>query len=142
MSVELREGDVVRYEPRQTHCHDGQAVARVRHNGLVLVDTYWLSDGTVVNPSTFEVKFNLNDYERVPSHAWERFAVADRQVLHRQHGCTRDYLVRKGAVESREQVIANAREALAAAEADVKRAVEVEAGRARLLAHLLAGGTS
>lgn len=114
-TAQLREGDVVRYEPARRHCRDGVAKARRRPDGsIVLHDTYWFSqsDDSVVRPAEFEVLFNINDYERVEKWQWERYGPGHRQVIHAQHGYCSEFYVRKGAVESANQIVENARAAL------------------------------
>ena len=123
MSASLRPGDVVTYEPENRWCHDGWAVAEAREDRVVLVDTYWISGGKVVKPETYEVQFNLADYDEV-SHrqTWEQYAETDRQWIPRHAGYQTIYLVRKGAQPDLATRIENAREAVREAEGKVRSA--------------------
>lgn len=141
---ELRENDVVRYEPKDRWCHEGTAVATRRSDGeIVLFDTYWQFSGQrLVKPDTWEVLFNLDDYDSVrDGWRWEKYAPEDRQVVTSQHGLQRQYLVRKGAVESRDQIIANARTRLAEAEEKLRSATWSRDFAQRELDELLAETT-
>jgi hypothetical protein len=120
----LRERDVVRYQPDSTWCREGLAIALPGINGtLALFDTYWYSDRKLVTPSEFEVLFNLDDYRPISEWSWKRYAPADREIVTHQHGLQVDFYVRKGANESRAQLIENARNALAVADGELLHAV-------------------
>lgn len=142
MSVQgvFNPGDVVRYETLtrpDRWCREGTAIA-VKQGGVVrLLDTYWcLGTETHVlttdEAATAEFRFNLNDYDELDVYdrgapaKWERYAEADREVVTEQHGHRRRWFVRKGAVEDRETIVANA-----AATVD-KRERELEVAQDRL----------
>lgn len=136
-SASLRAGDVVRYQPESTWCHDGWAIAEQRDHGVVLVDTYWnASGGTVVAPETYEVLFNLAHYELKTADAWEKFAPADREYIPRHSGYQTLHLVRKGATPDLATQIENARERVTAAEDEVRMAHNHLDWRRRELAEL------
>jgi hypothetical protein len=121
----LRPGDVVRYEPESRWCHDGYAIAQ--HHGnlageLVLVDTYWSGSGGLVRPESYEVLFNLADYEEVPVGKWETYASADREYIPVHSGYRTRHLVRKGATPDLSTQIENARERVSDAEQQVRSA--------------------
>ncbi len=125
VAADLRAGDVVRYEPKSRWCHDGYAI--VKHNGnvggdLVLVDTFWLSGGTVVTPESYEVLFNLADYDEKPASEWEKYAPADRQYIPKHSGHQTVHLVRKGAKPDFATQIENARDRILEAELEVRMA--------------------
>lgn len=134
-------GDVVRYQPESTWCHDGYAVAEKRPDGsVVLVDTYWtyvgMSHGTVVSPAAFDFVCNLGDYDEKPEHEWEKYAEADRVWIPR-HACYRPLrLVRKGAQPDLATQIENARERVREAERKVESAQSGLAWRREELAAL------
>lgn len=137
---DLRPGDVVRYEPKSTWCHDGYAIAELRRDGqLVLVDTYWSggSDGAVVGPDVpYELLFNLADYEEKPAYVWERYAPADRQYIPKHAGYRTVHLVRKGATPDLSTQIENARERVTEAEDKLRTAQNDLDWRRRELAEL------
>lgn len=125
MSAQVRAGDVIRYEPKSTWCHDGYAIARTRRDGSVaLYETYWSSGGddNIVAPEAYEVLFNLDDYEEKPPYVWETFAPADRQYIPKHSGYHTIHLVRKGAKPDLTTQIENAHERLAEAEHAVRAA--------------------
>lgn len=135
----LREHDVVRYTPERTWCRDGMAKA-VRRSGdrIVLCETYWRSQGddSVVAPMEYEVLFNLGDYQLVKQYQWEEFAPSDRRLIRAQHGHCPEFYVRRGATKSHEQIVANAREALAEAEERLRSAEHMRDYRQRELDRL------
>jgi len=120
----MRPGDVFRYQPESTWCHDGWAIAEERRDGrVVLVDTYWgASGGTVVNPREPEFQFNLSDYETKRNGEWERYAPADRRYIPQHSGYQTVLLVRKGATPDLTTEIENARERVTEAEQNVSSA--------------------
>jgi hypothetical protein len=125
----LRAGDVGRYQPENTWCHEGLAVAEQRGEELVLLDTFWgASERTRVNPAVFEILFNVNDYDELDRYShessarWEKFAPEDRQRITSQHGLQSRWFIRKGAVEHLPTQVENARERLREAEAELRSA--------------------
>lgn len=136
----FKPGDVVQYETLtrpDRWCREGTAVA-LEMNGMVrLVDTYWSleSDSHVLTAdeaATAELRFNVDDYDELDVYhrgspgTWERYAEADREVITEQHGHRRRWFLRKGAVEDRETIIANAA-------AEVERLeLELESAQRRL----------
>ena len=134
----LRPGDVVTYEPENRWCHDGWAIAESRDDGrIVLVDTYWVSGGHLVNPESYEVLFNLADYDCVERREqWEKYAEVDRRRIPRHSGYQTLYLVQKGATPDLATQIENARERVAEAEHEVRAAQHTLDWRRRDLAEL------
>lgn len=125
VAADLRAGDVIRYEPKSTWYYDGYAIAEERRvGGLILVDTYWYAgtSGDVVFPETYELLFNLGDYDAKPAHEWETFAPADRQYIPKHSGYRTVHYVRKGATPDLATQIENAQERVTEAEADVRSA--------------------
>jgi hypothetical protein len=122
VAADLRAGDVVRYEPENRWCQDGYAIAEERGDRVVLVDTYWISGPSVVRAESYEVLFNLGDYEEKPRSAWETFAPADRQYIPKHSGYQTVLLVRKGATPDLSTQIENARELVSEAEDEVRSA--------------------
>ena len=122
VAADLRAGDVIRYEPQNRWCHDGYAIAEARDGRLILIDTYWISSGSVVSPSSYEVLFNLGDYEEKRAGEWETYAPTDRQYLPRHSGYQTVHLVRRGATPDLSTQIQNARERVAEAEEKVRSA--------------------
>lgn len=133
--TELRENDVVRYDPPPktgllsgtdpTWCIEGMGVVRPRPSdgALWIVDTYWGGGGS---EHVFELEqvdpvvlFNLDDYDELPrgqAWRWERYAPADRGLITRQHRLQRVLYIRKGAVEDHTTIVENAHERLRKAE--------------------------
>lgn len=145
MSGFLIPGDVVRYEPESTWCHDGYAIARARRDGSVaLFETYWVSGGddNIVAPSEYEVLFNLADYDERPEYVWETFAPADRQYIPKHAGYRTVHLVRKGATPDLSTQIENARESVTEAETKVRSAQHLLDWRRTELAELEARVTA
>jgi hypothetical protein len=127
--VRLHPGYVVRYTPDRNWCREGLAVAKPYHDGTVrLVDTFWGfgSDAHILTgaeAATAELLFDLAAYIPVQTEAeWMRYAETDRRIVTAQHGLTRHYYVRAGAVEDLPTQIENARAALAQAEQVVESA--------------------
>lgn len=138
----LREGDVVRYTPERTWCRDGLAIAVTRHNGrVVLCETYWASQGddSVVAPQSYELLFNLADYDEVQRYDWDSYAPADRHALMTHHGHRTRFFVRKGATESHDQKVAVARQRVTEAEERLRSAQRGLECRRRDLDELLGG---
>ncbi len=133
----LRTGDVIRYDPPTTWCRDGYAITEQRNDGLFLVDTYWSGgSGTLVRPDSYEVLFNLADYEEKPQHVWETFAPADRERIPCHHGHRTIYLVRKGAVPDLDTQTENAAVRVTEAEDALRSAERRLAQRREELASL------
>lgn len=131
-----RPGTVVRYTPtRERHdprwCREGTAIANEQG---VLVDTYWCSGGDshVLRRddelASVEVLFHIDDYDELDRYGrgtpavWETYHPDDRRRVTSQHGLQARYFVRKGATPDLETQIANAREAVREAEAEVEGA--------------------
>lgn len=141
MSPQFRVGDVIRYEPKSTWCHDGYAIARARRDGSVaLFETYWSGGGddNIVAPEQCELLFNLADYEEKPEYVWETFAPADRQYIPKHSGYHTVFLVRKVATPDLATQIENARERVTGAENKVRSAQHLLQWRQSELDALLA----
>lgn len=147
----LVEGDVVRWDTsKQRHCREGYAIATRRYDGtLILLDTYWNgSEEYQLRDESWEFLFNLNDYDELDRYdrssraAWMKFHPDDRRSISSQHGLQHRYFVRKGASESLETQIANARNEMTAAESDVRRAQSMLDWKCKELADLEALVTS
>lgn len=138
MSAEttLKPGTVVRYTPQSQYpggdarwCREGMAIANKAGH---LVDTYWGSGSeahrvTAAEQASVKVLFHLDDYDeldrwRPDEQKWLSFAPEDRQLITMQHRLQRRLFIRKGALPSRDTLIANAREKVAEAEAEVSSA--------------------
>jgi hypothetical protein len=136
--TDFKVGDVVGYLPAERFdrwwCREGTAIAKEAHDGTVtLADTYWQSGGdahvlTDDELATAELRFNLADYDELDRYdkgsklAWEKFAEDDRELVTSQHRLECRWFIRKGAVESIDQQIANARARLATAESNLDSA--------------------
>ena len=130
-------GDVLDYIPRERWCREGTAI--VLENGRA-ADTYWSSERHILNEDelkTAGLRFRLSDFRQIPSQdEWMTYAPADRQVITAQHGLHRTYYVRIGAEPDLETQIANARDRLAQAEAEIATAMRRAEWRREDLAKL------
>jgi hypothetical protein len=123
VAADLRAGDVITYEPVSRWCFDGWAIAEARDDRVILVDTYWISSGHVVTPESYQVEFNLDDYDEVRYRSeWEKYAEADRRRIPRHSGYQTILLVRKGAKPDLQTQIENASERVSDAESSVRSA--------------------
>lgn len=149
MSIQIHEGDVLRYDSERPdrHCREGVAVVVKYGDRLAAKDTYWNAGGRVdsmcdhiltdTELETAEFRFNLfNDVNEVlqfSDHAttteWEKYAPEDRFMLTSQHGHCRSYYVKIGAVPSLDTQIENARRAVESAEQKLRSAQSWLEGR-------------
>jgi hypothetical protein len=148
----FRAGDVVKYVPADRFdrwwCREGTAIATQRDGDIILVDTYWGSgsDNHVLRDdetATATLKFNLGDFDELPSRpgvrlAWGKYAPADRELIPSQHGLQCRYFIRKGAAESLPTQVENATQALIDAESELRSAQWRVESRAKELAELRA----
>lgn len=112
------------YKPEVQFACEGVAVETP--NGLR--DTFWDSgpDNHYLSPAesqSAQLRFDTYDYdelyesnERTTAALWKSYAPADRATIPSQHGLRLRYFVRKGSAPDLATKIANARDALEAAE--------------------------
>jgi hypothetical protein len=114
--MEVKEHDVFRFSYNDEaakkrfdpyHCFDGQLIALKHVDGIRLVDTYW-SDNTggsftieeALSQGTLTFVCNLQDVEKANEDVGKYYDDTDWFNLSRQHGCYKEFAVRKGAKRS------------------------------------------
>jgi hypothetical protein len=144
----VRAGDVYTYTPERHHCTEGLAIEDERGR---LYDWYWGTSrdsmlDKIVSRDATDLKFiaNLNDYELTAQDGRQSnkdYAREDRLVITSQHGYQRTHYVRKGARPDLATRIANARERLGDAEAELRSAESSVKWAQRELAEIEAEAT-
>ncbi|MBN9214751.1 MAG: hypothetical protein J0J04_08045 [Microbacterium sp.] len=140
MATKIRPGDVVHYDPSQHHCREGVAVAINfgPANGVVLVDTYWLSSVdkitgenidwdahrlTAAEADTAVHQFTLTGLR--PAASGEQTSVYEPEhvfVVPSQHGHVKKWFVHPDAARSNRVILERQRAAVAAAQQKVESA--------------------
>lgn len=151
-AITFRAGDVIRYTPAgmtitgvaDYHFREGTAV--VGEDGRAL-DTFGNSDPHLLTRAELEsgqVLFNTEDYVKLGEQwetrnklsLWEQHRPEDRQEITHQHGSQATLYLRKGAKPDMNTRLANARELVAKAEAEVRSAEGTLTWRREQLAKL------
>lgn len=121
--IQLKENDVYSFRyndeakakiPYPYHCFDGQLIVqKLSSGGFILKDTYWggsndckwftLEDA--LKQGELKLKCNLSEVEKISEHQLCYYADKDIFDLSHQHGCYKDYKVRKGAPRSSEKML-------------------------------------
>ncbi len=128
--MEYKDGDLIRYQSRNSWCHHGILVVRPDWKGsLVAFDTYW---GTRY-PSSQDVTYhtiagltdepvcNLNEMRKSHSDEWDTFADADRFWIPIGGG-SEQYLVKASAVPVPERQRAKLLSKIEGCEASIRSA--------------------
>lgn len=117
---------------KSNHCFEGLLVAEQWDRGIVLVDTYWNSENKWFTPEQAEVQLNLtyycnlDDYElkNVPN-AGKYYDKGDYIYMHSQHACVescRYFYLKKGAIKSKDKMIASLNEKIEEAKREISSA--------------------
>lgn len=143
--VSIRLNDVFRfwYHPdvaekifNPSHCFDGKLIVKQDANGLLyLEDTYWASGSDnyrwsleeTLRRGTIELICNLDEIARINEYEQNYYDDNDILDLSWQHGCYKQFAIRKGAVRSKEKMLKTLRGKIEEAERDVnynKRQIE------------------
>lgn len=117
------------FEPH--HCFDGQLIVRARDDGsLFLHDTFWggsggrtftLEEARAKGELTFVC--NLDDVEKIKDYEAPYYAEGDVFNLTSHHGHSKRFVKRKGALRSRDAILAHLHERLSSARREVDSAV-------------------
>jgi len=90
---------------------DGILIAKKKDDGLILVDTFSLTDSTIMTVDEAEKKgkltflFNLNDVEEVRYYDHQYYDDNDVYILNMQHGYDTRYYIKKGAKKSQKKML-------------------------------------
>lgn len=140
--TQIRLNDVFRfrYHPEEakkrfdpSHCFDGKLVVKQSNNdffdnGLYLEDTYWHSGSDsyrwslkeTLKRETIELICNLDEVAEIKEYEQGYYADSDIFNLSRQHGCYKQFAVRKGAARSKEKMLKTLQKQIEKAEHDAE----------------------
>lgn len=136
--MDIKDGDVFRFAYNEDemkkrfmpyHCFDGKLIARHVNGEIYLEDTYWgaCSDNRRGTPEQWQqlgelvYLCNLNDVAEVRE-PYIYYDDSDIFDLSQQHGCYKNVVVRKGAVRSKEKMLASINERIDGSKRDIERA--------------------
>lgn len=124
---QIHEGDVFyfSYKPEvreklsyPDHCFDGQLVAKKYDGEIVLVDTYWGSGdrhftiGEAEKKGKLTFRFNVGEVETTNEDVERYYKKEDWFNFSHQHGCYKQFVIRKGAKKDKEIMLTSINEKL------------------------------
>jgi len=108
-------------------CFDGQLIARKYKGKILLVDTYWASENKQFTPKEAKemgeltFKCNLNDIKKCSECDLVYYADKDIFNLSHQHGCYKDFYIKKDAKRNKEKMLTELHERMEKAKRDLEK---------------------